>query len=186
MTEQEATELVNSLYDSQYHQLVRYALRVCGHLDSAEDVVQEMFMKLYRALREGQNVENPRAWAYCVVRHDIGKRAGADARFGAAHDTLESLEHFPVAQIHAETPDMERDELTGLMSVLTPREEEVLLLRIGSLKYREIATQLGISSKSVCTMLARALRKLKTVARHETGWEELSTHARPAQPRPLQ
>ena len=35
-----------------------------------------------------------------------------------------------------------------------------MLLRMESLKYREIASELGISINSVATLLARALRKL--------------------------
>jgi len=40
-------------------------------------------------------------------------------------------------------------DIRSLLSVLSPREEEVLLLRLEALKYREIAEQLGISTK-VC------------------------------------
>ena len=60
----------------------------------------------------------------------------------------------------------------GALSILTPREEEVILLRLQSLKYREIGEQLGISSKSVCTLLARALKKLKASAHTQQFFEE--------------
>jgi DNA-directed RNA polymerase specialized sigma24 family protein len=52
-------------------------------------------------------------------------------------------------------------DIRCLPSVLTPREEQVLLLRLEALKYREIADQLGSSMNSVNTLLARALRKLQ-------------------------
>lgn len=62
-------------------------------------------------------------------------------------------------------------DLRSLLSVLSPREEEVLPLRLESLKYREIAEQLGISVNSVNTLLARALRKLqKAIARETSRW----------------
>jgi RNA polymerase sigma factor (sigma-70 family) len=48
--------------------------------------------------------------------------------------------------------------------VLSRREEEVLLLRLDAMKYREIADQLGISMSFVNTILARVLQKLKKVA----------------------
>jgi DNA-binding CsgD family transcriptional regulator len=53
------------------------------------------------------------------------------------------------------------DDLQSLLHVLTRREGEVLLLRLESLKYREIADQLGISINSVNTLLSRALKKLQ-------------------------
>jgi RNA polymerase sigma factor (sigma-70 family) len=52
-------------------------------------------------------------------------------------------------------------DIRNFLSVLSPREEEVLLLRLEALKYREIAEQLGISMNSVNSLLARALRKLQ-------------------------
>jgi DNA-binding CsgD family transcriptional regulator len=48
-----------------------------------------------------------------------------------------------------------------MFSVLTPRETEVMMLRIQVFKYREIADQLKISDKTVAKLLARALRKLQ-------------------------
>jgi DNA-directed RNA polymerase specialized sigma24 family protein len=58
-------------------------------------------------------------------------------------------------------PDCTQDEVSRLFSVLTEREEEVVLLRMECFKYREIAEQLGINGKTVATLLARALRKLQ-------------------------
>jgi RNA polymerase sigma factor (sigma-70 family) len=70
-------------------------------------------------------------------------------------------------------------EIRSLLSVLSPREEEVLLLRLEALKYREIADQLGISMNSVNTLLARALRKLQeAVSPHQTNEERTRTYAK--------
>ncbi len=54
----------------------------------------------------------------------------------------------------------ETDEVTRL---LTKREQEVLLLRMEGLKYREIGGELGLTIQSVSTLLSRALRKLQGV-----------------------
>jgi RNA polymerase sigma factor (sigma-70 family) len=54
------------------------------------------------------------------------------------------------------------DRVRAHMDLLSVREQEVLLLRLESMKYREIAAALGISINSVNTLLARALTKLQT------------------------
>ena len=59
------------------------------------------------------------------------------------------------------TETLKLGDIRDLLSVLSPREEEVLLLRLDALKYREIADQLGISMNSVNALLARALRNLQ-------------------------
>ena len=52
----------------------------------------------------------------------------------------------------------------------------MLLLRPESLKYREIADQLGISMNSVNTLLARALRKLQQAMARKTGEGSVKGH----------
>jgi CheY-like chemotaxis protein len=63
-----------------------------------------------------------------------------------------------------------------LLSILSSREEEVLLLRLQSLKYSEIAGQLGISVKTVGVLLTRALRKLESAAKRSQHGEGMAGH----------
>jgi RNA polymerase sigma factor (sigma-70 family) len=157
---------------------------MCGHRDAAEDIVQEVFMRLYRALREGQIVESPRAWAFTVARHEIGRRA-TGVLGGAPLEPLDILEHG--------TPGLWREDLSGIearefhrfLAPLSPREQEVLMLRLGELKYREIAAELNISTKSVCTMLSRALDKVRKAVQHPGVAQEprkLNVESRPSRP----
>jgi RNA polymerase sigma factor (sigma-70 family) len=57
--------------------------------------------------------------------------------------------------------EWEDDRLTPLLVVVSAREEEVLLLRVQGLEYRQIAAALEISTNSVKTLLARGIRKMK-------------------------
>src|SRR4051812_41624947 len=157
MTQEEATQLVSSLFDSWYPILVRYAHRLTNHTALAQDAVQDSFMQLYRALESGKEIHNPKAWTLCVVRREIGKQL---RNYGSREV---SFERFNFAGPRADQPDLslEYDDVAKILSQLSPREQEVMLLRMESLKYREIASELGISINSVATLLARALRKLE-------------------------
>jgi RNA polymerase sigma factor (sigma-70 family) len=66
--------------------------------------------------------------------------------------------------MEADTP-----AVNELLSALSPREQEVIFLRLSEMKYRDIAKELGISSSSVNTLLARAVRKLQVAASKATG-----------------
>ena len=171
MNEQAATELVTGLYEVLYPALFRYALHASGRTDIAEDVVQEGFMRLYLTLRDAQTVENPKAWVFTVVRHELARRS-ADWLAALAATPLESLDTQRAAHWREDPVALERSELDRLLGVLTAREEQVLLLRLGALKYKEIAGELGISTKAVCTLLSRALRKLQKAAGLESDGEE--------------
>ena len=154
-----AKEMVSSLFVEWYGPMVRYACRAIGSLEAAEDIVQASFTELYRAILEGKAIANPRGWTLCVVRREIVDRLREKQRHGGPFLSLASAE-----RIAAGTPDpaeygWEDADLTRLLSVLSTREEEVLLLRVKALKYRQIASELKISINSVKTLLSRGFAR---------------------------
>ena len=171
----DATRLVDDLFTSWGPFLVRYAFRITRSSTLADDLVQEAFLALYRDLRCGKHIENPRSWTLGAVRNQMRKHA----RYWHRHsEDLVGADALDLIAAEPRWPDVSAIEEgsdaipTG---VLTAREQEVIRLRLQSLKYREIATLLGISDKSVCTLLARALRKMQA-ATH--GLVSKAAHAR--------
>lgn len=156
MNERDATALVTELFEGWYLFLVRYAFRNTENYDMAEDLAQETFCELYRSLRSGKTITHPKAWTLCVLKREMNRRI----KELTLYEPLDEMEFAggPVPHISA------GDDLQALIRVLTPREAEVLLLRLEPMKYREIADQLGISMNSVNTLLARALKKLQLAA----------------------
>lgn len=169
MNESDATELVTALFDRWYTTLVRYALRTTRNFELAEDLAQETFTQLYQALRAGKNIEHPKAWTICVLRRAMSRQM----KDRNLHEPLGELDvpTQPAPEVSAFT------EIQNLLSVLSTREEEVLLLRLESLKYREIADQLAISVNSVNVLLARALRKLQEAISRRADEERTKRHA---------
>ncbi len=172
MNRQEASDLVTSLYESWYSALVRYALRLTGSSALAQDAVQQAFMDLYSALVEGQRIKYPKAWTICVLRRQIA----ADWDKVPDTESLSALAHQSFATVQ---PDVCGEDIPRLLSHLTPREQEVLMLRMEAYKYREIADSLGISPNSVNTLLSRAIVKLQKLMKAPkararstfSGWE---------------
>lgn len=157
MTEAEASHAVNALYESWYSAAMRYARTLTALVDVAEDSVQEAFLSLYRELRRGGTVDNPRAWALKAIRVQIRVRMGVIRDEESKRGSIASAEDIP----DAGPWDLAHDDVRDLCAVLTEREREVIFLRLTEMKYREIAMELGISASSVNTLLARALRKLQ-------------------------
>ncbi len=146
MNENDATDLVTALFD-------RWYMSLTANYELAEDLAQETFMQLYQALRAGTKIEHPKAWTICVLRRAMSRRM----RDRTLYEPLDELEIAGDAVNELSSIV----DIRNFLSVLSPREEEVLLLRLEALKYREIAEQLGISMNSVNSLLARALRKLQ-------------------------
>ena len=156
VNENDATELVTALYDRWYTKLVAFAARATESYELAEDLAQESFMQLYLAVRAGKDIEHPKAWTLCVLRRAMSRRMRERFRC----DSLDEAEQ--AGRLPMTIPKrLALSDIRSLLSMLSAREEEVLLLRLEAMKYREIAEQLGISVNSVNTLLSRALRKLQ-------------------------
>lgn len=172
VNENDATELVTALYDRWYMSLVRYALRTTENYAIAEELAQETFMQLYQALRTGDDIEHPKGWTLSVLRRSMNRQM-KDIKL---HEPLDE-EKVAAESVKDIWEPFETVDTRALLSVLTPREEEVLLLRLDSMKYRQIADQLGISINSVNSLLARALRKLQVAMSGQMNKERTEKHA---------
>ena len=160
MERQEAEQLVNALFESWGTFLVRYAYQLTWSRETAEDLAQEAFMALYSDLRQGKEIENLKAWALAIVRNLAHRGYRDRRRHGEVLEAGRSDGHSLCASCRR---SRRAAILQQMLSVLTPREAEVMMLRMQVLKYREIAAQLNISDKSVATLLARGLRKLQSL-----------------------
>lgn len=163
MTPEEYVQaLVGELYQSWYPSLLSYAYRSVGSMATAEDLVQDTLLLLCSELKKGAAIRNPKGWTLTVLRHQIAKRAERERERGLEYDSDE-IERMagPSPGGDAAVSLLASDELSHLLSFLTRREEEIVLLRLEGLKYAEIGQQLGLHVSTVKTLIARALRKLQ-------------------------
>ncbi len=162
MDREDAERIVTELFTSSYSATVRYAAHRCGSFDLAEDLVQEAFGALYVRLREGDRIREPLPWLMRTVHNmscRIWRKSQQQVEQAMPRAELEALP-LPADALGGHQ-DSSRPHLEGFLSRLSPRERDVILLRAQGLRYREIASQLGISSNSVGTLLLRAMRKMR-------------------------
>lgn len=144
--------------------MVRYASRLTGNVEIAEEIVQEAFLDFYRLLLEGGEVRHHRAWVMQVIRRRVWRLFNIDPDEQLTHETLDLLG----AAEPSDAPQEHQTELSDLLQVLTPRETEVVLLRAAGLSYSEIGNELGLATGAVGTLLARALRKMQATRKDRT------------------
>ncbi len=164
MSHDEIAQVFDDLYRGWYSSIVRYAARRCGSVDLAEDCVHECFLRLCKELMRGARIDNPKGWLFRVIRNELSKPQWPGAPGGPAFslDGLENLDGCPALAVEM---DVEVGELTEMLWCLTVREEEVIILRLEGLTYAEIADTLGIGRESVKTLMARAVGRLRDLAR---------------------
>lgn len=136
--------------------LRRYAAALLGNAHIAEDVAQEVFLRLLTALRAGCRIANRRAWLWRVTRNAcltrvLRQRWQAELEAGTG----------PQAAFNPEAAYQFRFLVRELLRTLTPRERACVRLRAEGFQYREIAQRLGIRPGTVAALLHRAGRKCR-------------------------
>ncbi|MBI4539559.1 MAG: RNA polymerase sigma-70 factor, partial [Gemmatimonadetes bacterium] len=149
--------------------LVAYASTIVGHRDSAEDIVQEAFIRLWEKrrtwkpvrclkpllLRIARNLAVSERRRQRVLRAWAATLTTQDSRRGSSPSPMESME----------AEERER-AFARAIEDLPPRRREVFTLsRFQQLSYREIAEVMGISQQTVANQMSAALAELRRALR---------------------
>ncbi len=160
-----------ALFRAHYRRVYGVLYRLVG--DEADDLAQEVFLRLY--LRPPRGSEHDLAgWLYRVAnlgynalraarrREAYGAMIAGLRRLGRGRDDVAEAQAAwqpaePDPQAWAEQRDEQR-RVRAALAKLSRQQAALLVLRYNGLSYREIAEALGIAAGSVGTMLARAER----------------------------
>lgn len=154
-----ADEAVRLLYHSHYTALVRTAVLLVGDVPTAEEVVQDSFIAMYRAwwrLRDASKaLPYLRSSVMNRARSVLRRRAVAGRHARPPAPDAASAEENALATL-------ERSSVLGALSALPIRQRQVIVLRYyACLSEAQIAATLGIAPGSVKSHAARALSSLR-------------------------
>jgi RNA polymerase sigma-70 factor (ECF subfamily) len=157
----------------RYKKKVYYlALDMAGNPIDAEDISQEVFLKVYRSFATFRKGARLGSWLYRVTYNasiDHLRRKGA-APEPVADEVLEYLSRDGAAlpgrsavdpAAAAESSQLQ-ERIARALEKVSPQEKAVFLLRhYEDLMLKDIAASLGLSLGSVKSYLFRAVRKLQ-------------------------
>jgi RNA polymerase sigma-70 factor (ECF subfamily) len=155
-------EDVLSLFDEFRDPLLRYVCAFGFSIGDGEDLIQEVFLALFRHLHQGGARSNLQGWLFRVAHNLALKRR---ARQQLAHVV-------PLREAHGaldDAPDPERvfanrqqqARLLAVLHALPERDRQCIRLRGAGLRYREIARVLGVSLGAVSKSLTRTIARLQ-------------------------
>jgi len=139
--------------------LYRFALWLCGNDALAKDLVQETYLRAWKALDRLQDPSAAKSWLITILRREYARTFERKVPQFTDVDTV-----MIPADSELEPDDRAEVELLRRnMRQLEPRYREPLLLQV-VLGYscEEIAGELGISKSAVMTQLFRARAQLKS------------------------
>jgi RNA polymerase sigma-70 factor (ECF subfamily) len=153
------------LFDQFRHPMLRYALTFGLTVHDGEEIIQDVFLSLYRHLQLGRSRKNLRGWLFRVVHnlalkqrlaaHKIRENVKSDGSLVEKH--LDPAPN-PEEQLAAA---QRQNLLRAALLALPERDQRCLHLRAEGLRYREIADVLGMSLGAVSISLTRSLARLE-------------------------
>ncbi|MEP6764128.1 MAG: RNA polymerase sigma factor [Gemmatimonadaceae bacterium] len=149
---------IDRLFREYFTPLVRYLERQVGDRDSAEELVQETFV---RAMRHEMRI-NERAWLFTTATNLLRDYARRDQRQRRHHEHIQHEEferERDSIRSAMETPADPSPTQQALYS-LGERDRSALLLCEEGFSYDEIARMIGLSPQSVGTTLSRARKRV--------------------------
>jgi len=144
-------------YQRDIHGFLRAATR---DPDTAEDLTQETFIRLFKEIRAGRTPDNIRAWLYTVATNLVtsrGRRMAVAERFKAVLAIRGSADSPEQDTVRAERQDIVQRALAKLPT----DDRTALLLSAHGFAGREIAAVLGRSDGATRTLLTRARIRLR-------------------------
>jgi RNA polymerase sigma-70 factor (ECF subfamily) len=152
------------LFERHHARLYRFCLRMTVNRAAAEDLVQDVFMRMLKYCRTFKDEMSFLPWMFRIARNacvDHLRRTAADRMPAHEPDELESNEPAP----EETDPQDERAELIrkALLALPAERREVLVLSRYEFKTYEEIARALGCSVGAVKVRAHRAIKQLREV-----------------------
>jgi RNA polymerase sigma factor (sigma-70 family) len=157
---------LEALYDRYGRAAYSLARRILTDEALAQDVVQEVFLSLWRDVRRFDAGRGTVATYLLSMTHhravDVVRREENLRRWRTSDEALE-FEPDPRVRVEDEVEAAERRaEVRAALAVLPPAQREALLLAyFGGYTQREVAALVGVPLGTVKTRMAAGMRRLK-------------------------
>ena len=161
------------LVERYSHMIFVLAFRMTSSESDAEEIVQETFLRAYRALASFESRANFATWLYRIATNcslDLLSRR-KNQPLAASETMTEEEDESPEQRLPSSAPDPERQvysaELQGkiaaAMNLLTPVEKAAFVLRhYEGRSVEEVAASLQVKTGAAKQSIFRAVQKMRT------------------------
>lgn len=155
---------IEQIYRQTHGAICSYVQCLGVPQSQAQEVTQEVYLRLYQTMRKGEEILNLRAWLFRVA-HNLGLNVRSrEKAFRSLHPEWERFTALTVESPERHMLDREKArKVRSALETLSPQQRNCLYLRSEGLRYREIADVMGISPNTVNEFLRRAISRLSEV-----------------------
>jgi RNA polymerase sigma-70 factor (ECF subfamily) len=160
---------VLSLFDGFRDPLLRYVCAFGISVGDGEDLIQDVFLALFRHLQHGGSRSNLPGWLFRVA-HNLTLKLRARqqqerANVVCASEAQGTPDTAPDPELSLASRQRQA-RVCAVLHALPERDRQCVRLRGAGLRYRDIARVLGMSLGAVSKSLARAVARLERAVEH--------------------
>ena len=159
-------EALASLYDAHINQVYRYALARLGNVHDAEDVAEEIFLKMLAGLPNYQWRKVPfAAWLMRIARNEVVSFARRNNRRSLDTELPEEVvDRGNNDPAEATERIMKLEDLRQAVALLPEAQREVIILRFASgLSVADTARALGKQENNVKVLQHKGMQRLQVL-----------------------
>ena len=147
------------LFRALFKPLCGFAIKFTGDLDSAKNLVHEVFIQVWEKFDTLPPDTNHKSYLYTAVRNRCLNHIRDNKKFLM----IENVAEHQLVEVNSnmETAELERKIESAIASLPEKCRQIFELNRIEGLKYAQIAEKLNISIKTVEAQMSKALGVLK-------------------------
>ncbi len=157
-------EALGRLYQISGAAVYGFALSLLKDRHDAEDVQQEVYLRIWQTAGKYRSAGKPMAWIFTITRN-LCLMCLREQKKTVSVDPLDWQNMFADIQ---EVSHEERILLASLLGALSDEERQIVVLHaMSGLRHREIANLMGLGLSTVLSKYHRAMKKLQKLEKGE-------------------
>lgn len=163
----EIKEHFEVFFRGHYQALCSYAFSFLKDEEGSEDVVQDVFIKVWEQRKDLIGTDQLKFYLFTAVRNNCFTHLKKNKKYFLVELSEEDVPNETLIRLSEVDRNKDPKELIAkAMDQLPPKCREVFMLsRLSHQTYQQIADSLGLSVKTVENQMGKAIRILKTFAR---------------------
>ncbi|MFQ5641608.1 MAG: RNA polymerase sigma factor [bacterium] len=159
------------LFEHYHRRVLHVAYRMCGNIQEAEDITQEVFLKVFKEINNFRATAGFFTWIYRItINLCLEKKRKHQRRQKYLVNAYLDSENTTIKGANSNTLDQKiwQDEmqlmLQKALTQIKPKLRTVMVLKdIEGLSYGEVAQIMGFSEGTVSSRLNRGRKQLKSL-----------------------
>ena len=150
-------EALSALYEHTKTAVYGFSLSILKNTHEAEDVLQEVYIKIYESASVYQSKGNPLAWILTITKN----LSLMKLRKNKNHKDVDELKEILADNTNTDVAE-NKMLLSSVFENISDEERNILMLHtVSGFKHREIAKMLEIPLSTVLSKYSRAIKKIR-------------------------